>query len=155
MDLIIAAKGAVETEDAPWPMRPIPNPMQGRPTTAKMHPCHQAWDDCFNFIYTNFARPETSSGSGADCASIHLEVLLCKPIIDGTYKTGGPEMDVVMRAIPPVLLDVVWPVGIARFLLRDHQIPIGHRYLFTFDEFHKRYGTMIISSAEMIYRSHL
>jgi hypothetical protein len=51
-----------------------------------------------------------------------------------------------IRAIPPVISEVVFPVAIARFLLRDHCMPLNHKKLATFAEFHKRYATMILSA---------
>lgn len=149
MDVCIATKEAVKPEGEDWPERALQVP-QGwtGPTTAKMHPCHQAWDDCFNFIFANFAWPETGQPDGGCCNwnTKHPEVEMVRPLIDGTYKSGGSEMEAIMRSIPPVLLDEIWPVGIARFLLRDHQMPLNHRWLFTFREFHNRYGNMILSS---------
>lgn len=147
MDICIATKDAVKPEGEGWPERPLRNAYPGCAQTAKMHPCHQAWDDCFNFIFANFAWPETGQKNGEGCNwdTKHREVEMVRPLIDGTYRAGGPEMEAIMRSIPPVLLDEVWPVGIARFLLRDQRLPLNHRWLFTFKEFHERYGNMILS----------
>lgn len=146
MDACIATKDAVCPEGG-WPEMPLRNAYPGCKQTAPMHPCHQAWDNCFNFIFANFAWPETGMKDGGviNYNAKHPEMAMVRPLIDGTYKTGSAEMEAVMRSIPPVLLDEIWPVGIGRFLLRDQQMPINHRLLFTFLEFHNRYGTMILN----------
>jgi len=147
MDVCIATKEAIKPEGEGWPERAlqVPAGWTGQ-TSASMHPCHQAWDDCFNFIYANFVRPETSipSNGKLDYNMKHPEIDMVRPIIDGTYPSGGPEMEAVLRGIPPVLLDQIWPVAVARFLLRDKRLPLSHRWLFTFKEFHERYGNMIL-----------
>lgn len=118
--------------------------------------CNAAWDIAFTYIHANFAEPisagdatifaETGVASTAciDMATLEKELARCKPIIDGTYPAGNGAMETVLRSIPPILLDVVWPIGIARLLLRDYGLPIRHRTLTTFPEFHRRYGYMIL-----------
>ena len=111
-----------------------------------IHPCHAAWDACFDFIFANFAKPETAMDGGLiNWHSKHAEVGLVRPLIDGTDKTRGEEIEAVLRGIPPKLCEEVFPVGIARFLMRDCAIPVNHRMLRTFKQFHDWYGTMILS----------
>lgn len=131
--------------------------------------CVTAWDETFTFIHANFAIPETVRNNipdylwdklvhginqtavnndtpGINYEKIQKEINLCRPLIDGTYLSGSIEMETAMRDIPPTILEVVWPVAIARFLLRDHAVPLLHRKSSTFPEFHRRYGLMILSS---------
>lgn len=105
---------------------------------------HSNCDLCFNYIYLNFAEPNTSAAN--DVVSVEdrkRDLDLCRPLIDGTYKTG--EMEDVLRRIPPILLDEVWPVAILRFMLRDQRLRIDHRKLKIFKEFYNRYSVMILN----------
>ena len=139
MDLVIAVKDAVPPEGEKWARWETP-----KGPGHHIAPVQPAWDECFTYIHANFAVPETGK-NGFTPEQYQQEVALCRPLIDGTYPSCGPEMEAVMRGIPPVLLDVVWPVGIARFLLRDCRVPFNHRLSTTFSEFHKRYGRMILA----------
>ena len=50
-----------------------------------------------------------------------------------------------LATLPPYFSEVIFPVSVARYMLRELQIPLNHRKLATFGEFHKRYGTMILA----------
>lgn len=111
-----------------------------------LHPCIPAWDACFDFIFANFAKPQTGvNNPPVSCDSIHAEVKLVKSIIDGTYKTGGAEIEDLLRGIPPSLCEEIFPVCVARYLLRDMWMPFDLRKSATFSQFHLWYGTMILS----------
>lgn len=99
--------------------------------------CLPKWDELFVYIYANFAAPVR----GAEGYDVKADYDLCRPVIDGTYREN---MEEVIRSIPPVLLDIVWPVGIARFLLRECRVEFEHRKSTTFTEFRTRYGYMIL-----------
>lgn len=108
--------------------------------------CVDTWDDCFDFILANFAKPQTARQDGVpvDWSTKHSEIDLVRPLIDGTYKTQGQEIEDVLRGIPPALAEEIFPVGIARYLLRDMNLPFDHRQSRTFKQFVSWYGTMIL-----------
>jgi hypothetical protein len=143
-DAVLATKNAVEPEGG-WPLREW---VTGSVTqSGPLHPCHAAWDTLFSYIYDNFFLPETAmkDGEWPSGVSLHEEVKLVTPIIDGTYSSPSETLEEAIRKIPPVIAEVVWPVAIARLLLRDHRMPFNHRMSDTFTEFHHRYGPMILT----------
>ena len=116
-------------------------------------PC-KAWDELYEFIYPNFDSPVSAHKEVTELADkklIENEIQECQDML----RIG--DMDVILekiKALPPEFTDMVFPVAIARFLLcigwddRRGKIAIAPAKLTTFDEFHKRYGKMIISSAQ-------
>lgn len=103
--------------------------------------CLAKWDELFVYIHTNFEAPAVYKERNAEGYNHKADYDLCRPVIDGTYREN---MEEVIRSIPPVLLDIVWPVGIARYLLRECRVNFSHRWSNTFGEFHNRYGYMIL-----------
>jgi len=108
------------------------------------HPVTVKWDELFTFIYANFEKPVSAKGCWNNPA-FKEEYDLCRPFIDGTFRAPSEELESRIRRIPPVILDVVWPIAIARFLARDCGLPFNHRESRTFTEFHYRYGNMVVS----------
>ena len=99
--------------------------------------CIAKWDELFVYIYANFAAPVRGEPH-----NIATDYNLCRPVIDGTYREN---MEEIIRSIPPVLLDIVWPVGIARFLLRECRVRFSYKLATTFHEFADRYSYMILN----------
>jgi hypothetical protein len=136
MDAAVATKSAIKPE-AGW------GETEG---VRNHHPCVFAWDACFDFVFANFAKPQTAADSGSVRVDIrHLEVSLVRPLIDGTYETRGQQIEEVLRSIPPKLAEEIFPVGVGRYLLRDAALPFDHRKSRTFSQFHNWYGSMILS----------
>lgn len=141
MDAVIATKGLCRYPDTDtW----------GVPYfSLELSPCHEAWDELFTFINANFEDPKIDTLTHKDRKA---QAKLCSPYIDNTFSVWNEdgntrivnaELEAMIRSIPPVILDIVWPVSIARFLMRDHWIPLNHRMSSTFAEFDRRYGAMI------------
>jgi hypothetical protein len=101
----------------------------------------EKWDELYTFIHANFIVPDSAKGG----FEFKAEYDLCRPLIDGTFAAPSAELEEQIRKIPPVILEVVWPVAIARYLLRDVRIVWDHRKSSTFTEFHHRYGNMILN----------
>lgn len=115
MDLVIAAKGDRDQE-------------------------HKTWDDLYQYIYEHFSVPDTSNKNWNDIIlKVHTEVLDMKKMFNQSHD----EIIAAIRAIPPVILEVTFPVWIARYLLRYESIGVVPTRLKTFDRFFKRYGTMV------------
>ena len=145
MDAVISVKDA-PTPPEGWMITPRgydPNDLTKKERAPGiLHPVNLAWDELFTFVHSNFETPVSAARGRTDYKE---EYDLCRPFIDGTYRAPSQELEGMIRSIPPVILDVVWPVSIARLLLRDHSVPFNHRLSTTFKEFHDRYGHMILS----------
>lgn len=118
------------------------------------HPCEAAWDVLFTYIHANFAEPATSSNLPAtDADTIKFEYERCREVLLNNAVDNGAALgalEVAIRTIPPVILDIVLPVAIARLLLSakgQYALPICHRNLATFTELHVRYGRMILADS--------
>lgn len=120
MDLVIAAKGDRDQEN-------------------------KTWDDLYQYIYEHFPDPDTSKMNWGDIAvKNNTEVLDMKKMFNQSHD----EIIAAIRAIPPVILEVTFPVWIARYLLRYESIGVVPTRLKTFDRFYKRYGTMVLATIE-------
>jgi hypothetical protein len=105
---------------------------------------HEAWDDLYTHIYAHFPVPETASMVDVEWKEIrkHFE---CQDMVL-MFKQTREEILEKLRSIPPVILAVSFPVWIARYLLRFANVNVGAYGLKTFDEFHRRYGNMVLAS---------
>lgn len=97
------------------------------------------FDMVFGYIHANFDVPETSTIDDVN----HPEVVACRDILinrRAAYQN--------MRKIPPVILETVFPVAVAAFMIADHNgalgLPIQPVMTKQFREFYDRYGFMII-----------
>jgi len=113
---------------------------------------HEAWDELYSFIHTNFARPESARIEGETWSifdsrvrtdALDHEGQMCWEMLS---IQGAEELLAKIKAIPPIFAEVLFPVAIARHLLRDVQAPLYPARLTTFTEFHYRYGPMICDS---------
>jgi hypothetical protein len=106
---------------------------------------HAKWDELFDYIHVNFQIPDSAGFTvRSNVRDYQHEYDLCKPFINRTYPSPSKELGELIRSIPPVILEVVWPVAIVRFLLRDGRIMCSHHSK-GFVKFANRYGTMILS----------
>jgi len=113
------------------------------------------WDRLYQFIFDNFAEPATSSAPlgyiiiGADALPEGQEVELhsLAEILTMTDMTGLMSR---IKDIPPSILETVFPVAIARYLLCAVQCNVTDKSLKTFDQFHQWYGAMVFSAATIV-----
>ncbi len=91
---------------------------------------HEAVDRLFTHIFATFDAPERTKEN-------HRAVSDMLKHYDATVAAQ-------FRKVPPVVSDVVWPVMAMKSLLCDYALPVDHRKLTIFTEFHARYGTFII-----------
>jgi hypothetical protein len=68
------------------------------------------------------------------------------------FKQNREQILEKLRSIPPVILEVTFPVWIARYLLCYAKAGVCPTKLSTFDEFYRRYGTMVLGAC---YRPHV
>ena len=109
-------------------------------------PICTAWDKLYTFVHANFAAPVsfgTSPYADPDKEKYAADVDEMVAMFDKDRETLETEL----RKIPPVIAEVAFPVYIARHLLRDLRVAISPDRLTTFNEFHQRYGYMIIEGS--------
>jgi hypothetical protein len=115
------------------------------------------WDELYTFIYANFERPNTYREFGEvkykTMATWAHENPDAQQDIFDTYELlcEHKQDEVLSRLtkVPPEYRDVVFPVAIARYLLAYKKAAIDVQMLTTFEEFHNRYGVMVIEGATM------
>jgi hypothetical protein len=110
-------------------------------------PICTAWDNLYTFVHSNFPAPVsfgTSPYADPDKEKYAADVNEMVAMFGKDRATLEEEL----RKIPPVIAEVAFPVYIARHLLRDQRLAISPNRLTTFDEFHNRYGYMIICGAK-------
>jgi len=115
------------------------------------------WDELYTFIYANFPRPNTYREFGevkykTMATWAHENPEAFQDILDVHQLLQEHKKDEVLARltkIPPEYRDVVFPVAIARYLLAYKRVPIDVRMLTTFEEFHNRYGVMVIESVKL------
>jgi len=143
MNAVISTNGVIEPETG-WPVRELTYIQRDGKTRVKLHPCHAEWDILFDYVFANFAKPDTAmvddlwekwSADHPEVSVTQKTILLC----------GCEEMERLLYSMPPELAEQVFPVGIARYLLRDIRLPLNHRRLRTFKQFHDWYGPMILN----------
>lgn len=103
-----------------------------------------AFDHLFEYLHKRWAEP-MSAMDAADpriqitAASKH-EVLDCAELL--VMKEA--EFIAKLESLPPYFAEHIFPVAVARYMLRDLAMPINHRKCSQFKEFHRRYGPMIL-----------
>lgn len=113
------------------------------------------WDELYTFIYANFERPSTYHQFGefdkvAHWAYENNEAYQdIADVYDLLRKHKQTEVFERLTCIPPEYRDTVFPVAIARYLLAYKVVPIWPDRVTTFDEFHSRYGVMVVESTRM------
>lgn len=144
MDQVIAAKNAVNAEhgeDSKWYWSA--NAVEIR------KPINAAWDTLYTHLHSNFVCPQSVSTTGSvytevDQAEYESEI---DEMVE-MFKMEREQLEEALRKIPPVIAEVAFPVYVARHLLWTERMPINPQELTTFNEFHKRYGYMIIKSCD-------
>jgi hypothetical protein len=115
---------------------------------------NQAWDNLYNYIHSNFPEPETAWEVFGDVPELRKyrnnfeDITSHAEIKDMLVMSAQSEQELIEKisSIPPVILETTFPVWIARYLLRFLRGLSEPRKLETFDEFHRRYGPMIVGS---------
>jgi len=111
------------------------------PPTITEAQANRSWDHMFTYIHAYWPMPESANhATESFTESMRYEAMNCAEML---FKD---EYDLLekLATLPPYFNKYVFPVSVARYMLRDLRMPIDHRKLKTFDEFHRRYGSMII-----------
>jgi hypothetical protein len=107
------------------------------------------WDILYRYIYENFEKPKSDSSAGflklqsiKHSPEIEAEISECMEVLGGTDE----EITAKIESIPPEFSEVIFPVAIARYLIREHRVPLDPYFSETFSEFHTRYGFAIVTA---------
>lgn len=101
-----------------------------------------AWDILFDYIHAHWQKP-LSSGDRLNITrtvAMQTEGFDCRAMLMMNTK----EFQEKLATLPPYFTEVVFPIAVARYLLRELCLPLHHRKIRTFKEFHDRYGYMIL-----------
>jgi len=96
---------------------------------------HDAWDHLFTYIHANWPAPCSVMVGDTACT----DVPDCRTMLN----MGAEELTAKLESLPPYFSEVIFPVAVARYLLRDRLLCINPHKLATFTEFHNRYGQII------------
>lgn len=103
----------------------------------------QAFDHMLDYLHTYWAKP-TSAGSGREAGNVFAGDLdhakECRAMLD----MSAEELTAKLESLPPYFNEVLFPIVVARYMLRDLAMPINHRMCKNFTEFHVRYGAIIL-----------
>lgn len=99
----------------------------------------RSWDKLYSYIFKHYAAP-INYGSDLDLDAIDVRNLL----------NEQDQHEILNRlfALPPRYHDVIFPVVIARYLLRYTKVNISPHDSKTFEEFLRRYRDMITLAFE-------
>jgi len=134
---------------------PVMGPMRdyyGKPSMGVRSPMTDkeattAFDHLFGYIHAHWADPLTAISSGASfgfnarwTVAEQQELSNCKAMLI----MSSEELADRLASLPPYFAEHIFPVSVARYLLRDIKIPLDHRKNIQFREFHRRYGQMVL-----------
>jgi hypothetical protein len=102
--------------------------------------------DAFDHIFENWALPATDKkgfwAKDDRTSEQKVEIFDCGQMLSMNAK----EIEEKLASLPPYFSESMFPVAVARFMLRELQMPINHRKTKHFHEFHVRYGAMVLAS---------
>lgn len=90
--------------------------------------CNEKFNDLLRYLHTNFKTEYNEKTAAA-----------ARDVLRSTDTAGW-------RRVPPTVIDEVYPVALARMALKFDELPLDPRRLSEFDNFHQRYGRLIIDS---------
>ena len=100
-----------------------------------------AFDHLFSYIHSHWASP-VSCGIWGDVTSVvKQEFIDCRTMLDMNHE----DLTAKLETLPPYFREEIFPVAVARYMLRDLRLKFDRRWSRTFDEFHNRYGRMILA----------
>jgi hypothetical protein len=106
-----------------------------------------AFDHLFHYIHTNWQQPVTANPVDTQLltfpqmtAANKHEYIDCREML----RMKQEEFVAKLESLPPHFQEYLFPVAVARYMLRELAMPINHRKSTQFREFHRRYGNMIL-----------
>ena len=99
-----------------------------------------SWDHLFHYIHNHWAKPLTSEKNFG--LEGNQEILDCRSMLN----MSSNELVAKLSTLPPYFTESIFPIAVARFLLRDMRLPLRSRDTTTFKEFCSRYSTAVLSA---------
>jgi len=108
-----------------------------------------AWDHLYTYIHAHWPRPMSAATGDRINWNTRWQPEQDQEMIDceQMLKMKPDELQAKLATLPPFFTEMVFPVAVARYLLRDLKLNVSPSQLSTFNEFHLRYGAMIICGA--------
>lgn len=88
------------------------------------------FDSLMEHLHANFIVPESTKANWDECRRVLKKEVSTQDIL----------------CIPPKVSDAVYPIALARSPMTEYQLPFIASKLLQMDEFHNRYGRLIIES---------
>lgn len=122
---------------------PVPTIPEGRfnscsPVSVK--DATAAFDHLFTYIHEHWPRPMSAGCMAAPTAVEKQEFVDCRAMLDMNHE----KLIAKLETLPPYFREEIFPVAVARYMLRDLQLKVDHHWAVVFMEFHSRYGNMIL-----------
>lgn len=104
---------------------------------ATSHTRDEAFDHMFTYIHANWAEPSSFTdtefkGNVFDCSEM---LVMPREVFEAK-----------LEALPPYFSEVLFPIAVARYMLRELALPFYPMESNTFGEFYRRYGGIILST---------
>lgn len=93
--------------------------------------CNQRFNELLVYLHSNFDAPPVS-----DENALALRGVLRNYSLEG------------IRGIPPTVADDIYPVALTKLALAHYKLPLDPDALGEFDNFHKRYGKLVMKATE-------
>ncbi len=109
-----------------------------------------AFDHMFEYIHANWAEPNSAMKKGGDQVYNYQpistpggigEIYDCRLML----RMSADEFEAKLSSLPPYFSEVIFPIAVARYMIRDLRLMIDHRKSKMFMDFHRRYGRIILS----------
>lgn len=88
------------------------------------------FNELLNHLHANFDAPGATPANVSECRAMLTRVT--------------PKEDILCN--PPKVSDAVFPIGLAKLLLTEYQLPLISGKIQQFDTFHNHYGALILQS---------
>jgi hypothetical protein len=107
----------------------------------------QAIDHMLEYMHAHFAPPShIGEGRGMYEGYMPEEMRIhAKKCSEMLRSRETPFVD-LLETIPPHFSEVLFPICVMRYMLRELSMPFNHRESLYFAEFHRRYGALILAN---------
>ena len=103
----------------------------------------QVFDHMLDYLHTYWAKP-ISAGTGMHMGEICAGEMSSAKACNIMLHMDAEELTSKLECLPPYFGEVLFPIAVARYMMRELAMPIDHRKCKNFKEFHVRYGAIII-----------
>lgn len=94
------------------------------------------FDDLLAYLFAEF--PDVSKVTFTP--ELHQQ---CRFILEGDFSTG-PSIDDLLRTTPSPIIDALWPVALAKEVLRTHRMQFDHRACSAWNKFVSLYRSFVM-----------